>query len=99
MPEAPLRIAVITGSTREGRFGPIPARWITARVDERPDMLADPIDLAHAGLRPVHPRTLDPDEQLYVERIGRADGFVVVTPEYNHAYPAGLKHAIDLPRD
>ena len=68
-------------------------------VDERPDMLVDPIDLAHAGLRPVHPRALDPDEQLYVERIGRADGFVVVTPEYNHAYPAGLKHAIDLPRD
>ena len=62
-------------------------------------MLVDPIDLAHAGLRSVHPRTLDPDEQLYVERIGRADGFVVVTPEYNHAYPAGLKHAIDLPRD
>ena len=99
MPEAPLRIAVITGSTREGRFGPIPARWIAARVDERPDMLVDPIDLAHAGLRPIHPQALDPDEQLYVERIGRADGFVVVTPEYNHAYPAGLKHAIDLPRD
>lgn len=35
----------------------------------------------------------------YVERIGRADAFVVITPEYNHGDPASLKQAIDVPRD
>ena len=97
MPAPPLQIAVITGSTREGRFGPVPARWIIAEVDGRDDMTADAIDLAHAGLRPVLPRSPDPDERRYIERIERADGYVVVTPEYNHSFPASLKQAIDLP--
>ena len=98
MPNAPLRIAVITGSTRDGRFGR------RRRLDRDPGATAarhagsTPIDLAHAGLRPVHPDGADPAERLYVERIEQADGFVVVTPEYNHGYPAALKQAIDLPR-
>lgn len=95
MPAPPLQIAVITGSTREGRFGPVPARWIIAEVDGRDDMTADAIDLAHAGLRPVLPRSPDPDERRYIERIDRADGYVVVTPEYNHSFPGPLKTAID----
>ena len=39
-----------------------------------------------------------PDERLppFRARIDRADAFIVVTPEYNHSYPAALKHAIDL---
>jgi NAD(P)H-dependent FMN reductase len=44
----------------------------------------------------VLPREPGPDVRAYAERIDRADAFVVVTPEYNHSYPAGLKQAIDL---
>src|SRR5690606_4522216 len=35
--------------------------------------------------------------QSYLDRIDAADGFVIVTPEYNHAYPASLKQALDIP--
>jgi NAD(P)H-dependent FMN reductase len=98
MNDISLRIAVITGSTREGRFGPTVARWIIERIIERPDMSVDDIDLAEVGLRPHLHGARDEQEQAYIRRLDRADGFVVVTPEYNHSYPAALKQAIDLTR-
>lgn len=94
----PIRVAIIIGSTREGRFGPTVARWIAGEVEPRSDMTADVIDLAEAGLPAVYPREFGPAEEAFLARIDAADAYVVVTPEYNHGYPAGLKQAIDLPR-
>ena len=37
----------------------------------------------------------DPLQQRWAEQVARADGFVLVTPEYNHGYPAVLKNALD----
>lgn len=100
---APLRIAVIQGSTRDGRLGPTVARWIDAHAADRPDMTTDLIDLAETPLPTVFPqlgqapaRAEDRDLLAAVSpRIAAADAFVVVTPEYNHSYPASLKNAID----
>jgi len=97
MSEGQLRVALITGSTREGRFGPVTARWFAGRAALRDDLDVDAIDLVEADLPAVLPQHPDPAAQRYVDRIGRADAFVVVTPEYNHGYPASLKQAIDLP--
>ncbi len=44
------------------------------------------------------PAGSDPATDAFAARIDAADGFVVLTPEYNHSYPAALKHAIDLAR-
>jgi NAD(P)H-dependent FMN reductase len=44
----------------------------------------------------VLPTEHTPGVRAYAERIERADGFVVVTPEYNHSYPASLKQGIDV---
>jgi NAD(P)H-dependent FMN reductase len=98
MSDEPLRVAVIVGSTREGRFGGAVARWFVGRARRRAGFTVDEIDLAELDLPFVYPA--EPDERVrrYVERIDRADAFVVVTPEYNHGYPASLKQAIDLPR-
>jgi NAD(P)H-dependent FMN reductase len=98
MPEDPLRVAIIVGSTREGRFGDTVARWFTTQARQRGDMALDVIDLVDLDLPMVYPATAGPAVEAYIERIGRADAFVVVTPEYNHGYPASLKQAIDLPR-
>ncbi|MFJ5828561.1 NADPH-dependent FMN reductase [Streptomyces sp. NPDC093089] len=99
----PLRIAVIQGSTRDGRFGPTVARWIDARAAARPDMSTDLIDLAETPLPTVFPQlgqapAREEDRDLLAAvspRLAAADAFVVVTPEYNHSYPASLKNAID----
>ncbi|ACU74792.1 NADPH-dependent FMN reductase [Catenulispora acidiphila DSM 44928] len=95
----PLRVAVIIGSTRAGRFAPTVADWFLAGAAEhRPDLVFDLIDLAEADLpltmtgfgqpRPEAVAALAP-------RLVDADAFVVVTPEYNHSFPAVLKSAID----
>jgi NAD(P)H-dependent FMN reductase len=97
--DSPLRVEIIIGSTREGRFGPTVARWFAGEVGQRADMTVDVIDLADAGLPAAYPREFGPAERAFLGRIDAADAFVVVTPEYNHGYPAALKQAIDLPRE
>jgi NAD(P)H-dependent FMN reductase len=102
MPDAPLRIALINSSVREGRFGPTVANWITALAKEREDLQVDPIDLADHPL----PYELSPNPSQEVERtlstvsprLADADAFIVVTPEYNHSFPASLKSLIDWHR-
>jgi len=91
-----LQIAIIIGSTRDGRWGDKVAHWFAGEARSRPDLLIDVIDLAEIDLPAVLPTRHGPEVQAYAERIDRADAFVVVTPEYNHSYPASLKQAIDL---
>jgi NAD(P)H-dependent FMN reductase len=81
MSASPLRVAVIVASTRDGRFGPTVAAWFAGEAGGRTDLAAEVIDLAEPG--PV------------TARLAAADAFVVVTPEYNHSYPAPLKAVID----
>lgn len=88
----PIRIAVIVGSVRTGRFGPTAARWFAGEIDDRDDVTVDVVDLLGADLSPALDRA--PAGPLRA-RLAAADAFVVVTPEYNHSYPAGLKTAID----
>ena len=96
MAAQPLEVAVIVGSTREGRFGDVVARWFVDRARSRSDMVLDVIDLAETGLPAVMAATADAAVDDFARRIDEADAFVVVTPEYNHSYPASLKNAIDL---
>lgn len=95
--DTPIRVAIITASTREGRFGPTVTGWFAGQASQRSDMVLDVIDLGDLDLPAAYPRRFGPAEEAFVERIDGADAFVVVTPEYNHGYPASLKQAIDLP--
>lgn len=96
MSDAPLRLAIIIGSTREGRYADVVANWFVAQAAKRDDVEIDVIDVATLDL-PVHfSKAPLPALQAYLERVDRAECFVVITPEYNHSYPASLKHAIDL---
>src|ERR671919_802151 len=94
-----MHLAIVIGSTREGRFGSTVARWFVSQAEARPEFDLDVIDLADSELPAVLRRTPDPIVVSHRERLERADAFVVITPEYNHGYPASLKQAIDLQRD
>lgn len=96
MHEQPLQLGVIVGSTREGRFGGVVADWFVGQIRPRSDMVVDLIDLLDVDLPSRLPQRPDPAVLAYLERLDRADAFVVVTPEYNHGYPASLKQAIDV---
>jgi NAD(P)H-dependent FMN reductase len=91
----PLRVALVIGSTREGRFGPVVANWFMRQIEQRGDMTVDVLDLAGFDLPARMPAAPDGSISAFVDRIGSADAFVIVTPEYNHGYPASLKLAID----
>lgn len=94
--QSPVRIAVIVGSTRERRRGRAVADWFVGEVADRVDVELSEIDLADVDLPTRFTFDSTPGLVDLRARLDAADGFVVVTPEYNHSYPAPLKHAIDF---
>ncbi|WP_285776916.1 NAD(P)H-dependent oxidoreductase [Microtetraspora sp. NBRC 13810] len=98
----PLKVAVIVGSVREGRFGAVVSRWFAAQTAGRTDMTVDVVDLADVPLPlvlPAYGGTPSPETVRALAglspRLDTADAFVVITPEYNHSFPASLKNVID----
>ena len=85
-----VRVALIYGSTRNGRFCDKVAAWAAQEIAGRGEFSVDIIDPL------AQPQSGDVDELPSLQdRIAEADAFVVVTPEYNHGYPAPLKALID----
>ncbi|MFC4494634.1 NADPH-dependent FMN reductase [Streptomyces ovatisporus] len=100
----PLRLAVIVGSVRANRFGPTVSGWFAGEAEKYGSYEVDLIDLAEAEHElPVAFPDFGAELPAEVERVrgnlaGRlaaADAFVIVTPEYNHSFPASLKNVID----
>ena len=96
MPDTPTKIAVIIGSTREGRYADVIAGWCHRRAERRADIELDVIDIAEIDLPPRFTRERTRALTDYLERLGADDAFVVITPEYNHSFNAALKNAIDF---
>ncbi|MFG2236443.1 NADPH-dependent FMN reductase [Streptomyces sp. NPDC048723] len=92
----PLRTALVVASTREGRFGPTVARWFETIVAARTDIELTVADLADADLPAHWTPDLSPRCRTFVEHLSEADAYVILTPEYNHSFPASLKQAIDI---
>jgi NAD(P)H-dependent FMN reductase len=82
-----IKIGVVYGSTRPGRFCDTVARWAARHIAEKTGFTVEIVD----------PATLERAEGLSAikQRMAHCDAFVVVTPEYNHGYPAPLKSLID----
>jgi NAD(P)H-dependent FMN reductase len=97
-----LRIGIILGSTRPGRRGEQVARWVLEQASQRDGATYELVDLADFELphldeaatasqgRYEHEHT-----KAWAAAIARYDGFVFVTPEYNHSTSGALKNAID----
>jgi NAD(P)H-dependent FMN reductase len=81
-----LRIGLIYGSTRPGRFCDRVAEWVKGEIESRDGFVAEVID-------PADERCAS--DTFVRSRLAAADAFVIVTPEYNHSYPAPLKALID----
>jgi NAD(P)H-dependent FMN reductase len=98
-----VRVALLTGTTREGRFSGLVAEWITGHLSEHPEIEIEGVDLRDHplpffdGMPPARTGRDYPRDD--VARLGnaldRADGYVVLTGEYNPGYPAVLKNAMD----
>ncbi|MCA9832410.1 MAG: NAD(P)H-dependent oxidoreductase [Thermomicrobiales bacterium] len=93
MNSAPLNLAIIIGSVREGRFGPTVARWFAGQAAAHGGYNVNVIDLADYDI-PSN-MTRNSDVERFSEQIAVADAIVVVTQEYNHSFAGPLKTAID----
>lgn len=100
-------IAIIIGSTRPGRAGQTVAEWVhqhaVAHEGTNGGATFEIVDLASFDFPhldeavPAAAGQYDrPHTQRWAEKIASFDGFIFVTPEYNHSYPGVLKTAIDF---
>jgi NAD(P)H-dependent FMN reductase len=99
---AKLKIAVIIGSVRPTRHGDKPARWIAELAKqvgdfdvELVDLVDYPLPLFDAPASDVWMPTPNAIAGKWQAKLSTFDGFIVVTPEYNHSIPGALKNAID----
>jgi NAD(P)H-dependent FMN reductase len=90
-----IRLAILYGSTREGRLCDRVVRWVANELENYPLIEVDIIDPLEFGL-PVHHVGDHPAVHAMAARLSKADVFIVVTPEYNHSFPAALKFVLDL---
>ncbi|MEP6478199.1 MAG: NAD(P)H-dependent oxidoreductase [Rhodoglobus sp.] len=98
-----LKIGIILGSTRPGRKGIQVAEWVLEQASKRKDADYELLDLADFNL-PHLDEAMPPSMKQYANdhthawsaKIAEFDGFVFVTPEYNHSTSGALKNAIDF---
>ncbi len=98
-----LRIGIIIGSTRPGRKAEAVARWVHELAARRTDAQFEVVDIKEFNLPVLDEATPaaygkyeHAHTKAWAARIAPLDGFVFVTPEYNHATSGALKNAIDF---
>ena len=96
------RIGIILGSTRPNRNGEQVARWVYDISSQRADAEFELVDLRDYPLphldEPMPPsfgQYANDHTKEWAQKIGSFDGFVIVTPEYNHGTSGVLKNALD----
>ncbi len=97
-----IKLAIIIGSTRPGRKGEAVAKWVYEIAKNRSDAEYELVDIKDFNL-PILDEPVPPAMQQYSQehtkvwsqKIASFDGFVFVTPEYNHSTSGALKNAID----
>lgn len=97
------RIAIVIGSTRPGRLAESVARWVYDIAAQRSDAEFELVDIADFGL-PLLDESMPPSlgnysqphTKAWAETVASFDGYVFVTPEYNHGTSGALKNALDF---
>jgi len=104
-PVNPIKIKVIIGSTRQGRFSKKPGHWIFEEAKKLEGVEVELLDLRdyempffNSPMSPsmAHGQYENKVVQKWSEKINDGDAFIVVAAEYNHGYTAVLKNAMDV---
>lgn len=92
--EGNLFLPVILGTTRVGRFSEPAANFVVAELERRKDVETKLIDVSELPT-PAAGEGEEIKLPAFSADVARADGLVLVVPEYNHGYPGSLKRALD----
>lgn len=97
------RIGIIIGSTRPGRKAGVVAQWVHDIATEHSTADFELVDIMELGLPfldeevpPSFGQYANAHTKKWAEKIATFDGFIFVTPEYNHSVPGALKNALDF---
>jgi len=92
-----LFLPLLLGTNRKLRQSVFAARWLLGEMQKRPEIETRLFDVAEFAL-PHDDYGQEMKQQFpeWRDAIVRADGLVIVTPEYNHGYPGALKAVLDL---
>ncbi len=90
----PVFLPVILGTSRQGRLSEHAARFVFEQVSQRPDMETELIDIRNIRL-PIDDEGEAVKDMKFSATVSRADGLILVVPEYNHSFPGLLKHVLD----
>jgi len=94
MSTRPLFIPVILGTSRKGRASENVAKFVFGEIQKRADVETEFIDLCDLKLA-IDDAGESLKDAKFSEQMMRADGLIIVCPEYNHGYPGILKHVLD----
>ncbi|TDC67060.1 NADPH-dependent FMN reductase [Streptomyces hainanensis] len=95
MSDAPLKLAIIIGSIRDGRSGHTVGSWFQDEAGKHGAFDVDVVDMRDAPPPLILGNEPPAELAATTEKLEAADAFVIVTPEYNHSYPASIKSLID----
>ncbi|MDO5533330.1 MAG: NAD(P)H-dependent oxidoreductase [Propionibacteriaceae bacterium] len=98
-----MKIGIVLGSIRDGRKGEEVARWVAEAAQGREvayevlDLKEFDVPLLTTNTHPMMAKKSYPDArvQAWSDAVDACDGYVFVTPEYNHGVPGALKNAVD----
>ncbi len=94
MSQPPLFIPIILGTSRQGRQSELVASFLVEQLSQREDLVTELIDIRTIAIATDNAGEALKDPQ-FSATMARADGLIIVVPEYNHGYPGLLKHVLD----
>ena len=89
-------IPIILGTGREGRRTENAARFVLGEVQKRPEIETELLDVRDFRIPVTDNSETSATALKWKEKMDRADGLIIVAPEYNHGYPGELKMMLDL---
>lgn len=93
----PLHLPILLGTNRKQRKSVCVAKWLLAEMERRPEIQTRLFDVTDFALpRDDYGQEIKDSFPEWRDAIIRADGLVIVAPEYNHGYPGALKSVLDL---
>lgn len=92
--ERKLYIPVILGTTRKGRASENVARLVVSELEKFSMVKTELIDIRRLRFT-FDDAGEDIKDEEFSAQMNRADGLVIVAPEYNHSFPGWLKHVLD----
>lgn len=98
-----LKIAIIAGSNRPQGLNPQVVDWVSTQLAQRGDVESEIVNYDSFNL-PILDEPIPAGANMYQKdhtkawgaKLAEFDGYIIVTPEYNHSFPGGLKNALDF---